>query len=60
VRTDNYRNEDCLFTDDEYIARVTRMRAEEAVSSNRSGRSSRYKTADGHVSADYDEVHDWY
>ena len=60
MRTDNYRNEDFLFTDDEYIARVTRMLAEEAVSSNPSGRGFKYKSVNTFVSADYDDVQDCY
>jgi len=60
VRADNYRNEDFLFTDDEYIARVTKMLAEEAIPASRYGSSGNHKSADGYYSTGYEEVFDRY
>jgi hypothetical protein len=60
VRTEDYRNKDFLFTDDEYIARVTKMLAEEAMPNSRFRNGGNNKSDNDYYSLGYDEVPDRY
>jgi hypothetical protein len=60
VRTDNHRNEDFLFTDDEYVARVARMLADEAVPHSRTRKRRQERVADEYGDFDNEIIFDRY